>query len=814
MKQLFTSILFILLFLNIQAQKITGKLIDKNKQALSFATVALFNEADSALIKGALTDEAGLFEMDNIANGKYYIISSYLGYDDDMKNFEISGSDIILDDIVLNEQTAVLTEVVVKAKKPLIEVLADKTILNMDASLTSGGLNGLELLRKAPGVTVDNNENVQLKGKNGVRIYIDGKPSYLNNQELAGLLKGMTAADIEAIEIITNPSAKYDAQGNAGIINLRLRKNKNFGTNGNLNLYAGYGKFHKSYASLNLNNRNKKINTFGSIGFGSSKYYNESKFYREQNKNTIDQVQEENNKENPLNGKVGIDYYANDKNTIGALINFNTQFKDNVWTSSSRSAITTLSTREVIDSVLQAGNTITRNSINANANINYRYADTIGNEIIVDLDKGYYRSESTSMQPNVYRKTFDGEILNERNFTNETPSDIDINTAKIDYNKSLKKIKSNLSIGAKHATVKTKNTFLLYNIIDGNAVKDFEMSNKFNYTEDVSAAYINLSGVLTKKINYQGGLRYEHTHSIGDLKREAGIPSHEEDYVERDYNNLFPSGALTYTFDPNNVLNLTYSKRIQRPSYQDLNPFDWRLDELTFRKGNPFLKPQYSNNLELSYTVKQAATIGVGYSNAYDLIVDIVERDPGNSNKAFINYKNLAEQEQISLTINSPLPITKWWNGYLSATFFKAFYKARFPEYTFDLATPIATNLYMEHSITLPKNMAFEVSGWFNSGNIWGGSMVSKAQGSLDLGWKKNILQGNGSIKVGFTDLLHTAGWGSTSTVIPGFYFKGSGQWESQRLNINFTYRFGNSQVKSERQRKTGLEDEKNRIKG
>ena len=253
---------------------------------------------------------------------------------------------------------------------------------------------------------------------------------------------------------------------------------------------------------------------------------------------------------------------------------------------------------------------------------------------------------------------------------------------------------------------------------------------------------------------------------------------------------------------------------MERPDYEDLNPFEWRLNELTFRKGNPFLRPQYSDNLELSYTIKQAATIGIGYTSSYDLIVDIIERDFNQSDKAFISYRNLADQEQISLTINTPLPIKKWWNGYFSATIYQAYFKARFPEYSFDITSPIATNLYMEHSFTLPKDMAFEISGWFNSGNVWGGAMLNSPQGSLDLGWKKNFWNNNASIKIGFTDLLQTARWKGESSSIPGLVFKANGRWESQRLNVNFNYRFGNSNVKSERQRKTGLEDEKNRIKG
>ncbi|HRG22728.1 MAG TPA: TonB-dependent receptor, partial [Saprospiraceae bacterium] len=264
--------LFIFCFLfsisSLFGQQISGTIKDANGNAIEFVSVTLFQSSDSLLVKGEVTDEQGKFYISGTLPGKYYIECSFVGFE------TFRSTEFTLDDkngmdlgiIALQASTQMIEEVTVKARKPLIEIQADKMILNTDASISAVGSNGLDLLRKAPGVTIDNNENIQLKGKNGVNVYIDGKPSYLSPSELASLLKGLTSSDIEAIEIITNPSAKFDAQGNAGIINLRLRKNKNFGTNGNLNLSGGYGKYHKSYASLNLNNRNQKVNTFGNFG--------------------------------------------------------------------------------------------------------------------------------------------------------------------------------------------------------------------------------------------------------------------------------------------------------------------------------------------------------------------------------------------------------------------------------------------------------------------------------------------------------------------------------------------------------------------
>lgn len=813
MKSLF--IFFILFSIsNLFGQQISGTIKDANGNAIEFVSVTLMQSSDSLLVKGEVTDDQGKFYISGAQTGKYYIECSFVGFETYRSAPFIleSGSDLALGDVVLQAATQMIEEVTVKAKKPLIEIQADKMILNTDASISAVGSNGLDLLRKAPGVTIDNNENIQLKGKNGVNIYIDGKPSYLSPAELASLLKGLTAADIEAIEIITNPSAKFDAQGNAGIINLRLRKNKNFGTNGNLNLSGGYGKYHKSYASLNLNNRNKKVNTFGNVGLGSNKYYNELNLRREQDGAIYDQRQSQVNTNVPLNMKMGVDYYANDKHTFGVLLNGNTQLKNREFISTSKTNIYSLLSPTRIDSTLDATNTIANHSYNANVNLNYRYTDTIGNELSVDLDKGFFSATSTSMQPNRYTNGSTGEVTTRRDFTNDTPSTIDISTAKLDYTHTFKKSGLRLSSGGKYARVKTENTFDFFNLVDGSPIKDIDQSNQFNYTEEVSALYLNLAGGKGKW-NYQAGLRMENTHSIGDLKRDTSISAMPSDYVDRNYTGFFPSAALTYNHSEMHSVNLTYSRRIDRPNYEDLNPFEWRLDELSFRKGNPFLLPQYNNNLELSYTLKQAATISLGYSNSQDVVTDIVENDPNKPGRSFINYRNLASQEQFSLSINSPLPLTKWWNGYFSATLYKAYYKARFPEYTFDVETPIATNIYMEHNFSLPKDYTFEVSGWFNSASIWGGSWLTEPQGSLDLGLKKVLMGGKATIKLGVTDILYTAPWNSYSEAIPGLKISGNGAWESQRVNLNFNYRFGNSEVKSARRRTTGLEDENKRIK-
>jgi outer membrane receptor protein involved in Fe transport len=309
-------------------------------------------------------------------------------------------------------------------------------------------------------------------------------------------------------------------------------------------------------------------------------------------------------------------------------------------------------------------------------------------------------------------------------------------------------------------------------------------------------------------------LRAENTHSIGDLTRDPSLPTKTEDYVDRNYLNFFPSAALTYNMSEKHGLNFTYSRRIDRPNYEDLNPFEWRLDELTFRKGSPFLRPQYTNNYEAKYVFMGFASLGASYSKTTDLISDLVEYDKNVPNKSFINYRNLASQESYGLTLSTPTPIKKWWNGFLNLTMSKQIYVANFPEYQFKAQTPIAWNLYAEQTFSLPKGFVYEISGWYNSASIWGGSWLSKAQGSLDMGVQKKILKNQGTLKLNVTDIFFTAPWRATGNAIPGLSIKGGGAWESRQVKLNFNYRFGKNTVKGARNRKTGLEEEKGRIKG
>jgi iron complex outermembrane recepter protein len=783
--------------------KITGKLVSTEGKAVSFATVSLQKTNDSSLVKAVVSDKEGLYELVNIAYGNYLLEVSSVGYEKAAKPVTLDKKQVAYD-FSLAAGSKTLNEVIIKTKKPLIEVKADKTVFNVEASINAQGSNALELLSKSPGVLVDNNENISIKGKTGVKVYVDGKMMQLDNKDLASYLKSINSNDIEAIEMITNPSAKYDASGNAGILNIRLKKNKKYGTNGSVNLGYVQGITPKGNGSVNLNYRDKKINLFSNVGGNIGQYKETLDLYRIQSDSIYDQKGINRNRDKSLNIKAGADLFLDAKNTIGVMVTSN--FNDNTWSSESNTPIYYKPTGAFVKK-LTAFNTVPGSRTNANFNFNYRFADTTGKTINVDADYGLFRGTGRSLQPNNYYAQ-NGNLLYSLIYRNYTPTNIDIYTLKADM--EINKWKGKLGYGVKSAYVRTANTFDFFNVIDGKDEKQLGKSNSFDYKEYVNAAYVNYNRQLNSKWAIQVGVRAEQTNSEGVLTRADG-QRQTDDKVKRSYLDFFPSGALTWTVNKNNTLNLTYSRRIDRPSYQDLNPFENKLDELTYMKGNAFLKPQYTDNIELTHTFMGYVNTTLNYSRVKDYSTMIT--DTANKNATFIQQRNLAKQEIFGFSIGAPVPIAKWWMGYVNIWGNRQQFKGEFNGEKLNRSYNMY-GLYMQNTITLSKNKGLtgEVSGWYNGPGVWGGTWEVKPMGGFDVGLQKNILKGKGSIKASVTDVLWTQYWRSKNN-FAGVKIDGQGKNESRTFRLNFTYRFGNNNVKEARDRKTGLESEAGRIK-
>jgi len=799
---------FLTLFgISSQAQQVNGTAQDEQGKPLANASIALKKSRDSSVLKLGVSNSAGKFEFVNIPSGNYFINVSHVGYTPhNSVVFEVKGEGTTTAPLVpLAKAAADLKEAVVTSRKPPVEVKADKIILNVEGSINAVGQDALELLRKSPGVMVDKDDNLSVSGKNGVQVFIDGRPTPLSGKDLSEYLKTLQSSNIESIEIISNPSAKYEAAGNAGIINIKLKKNKSYGTNGTVTAGYNIGTYAKYNGGLSLNHRDGNINVFGNYNYNHT--LNEFNFnlYRKTADTIFDQHSVMKNDNNSHNFKAGMDYFINKKSTIGAIVT-GTLSDQNMHTTSGTS-IYYIPTGELVKT-LKANNTNKGRRDNGDLNLNYRYADTSGHEWNMDADYGIYRITSDQLQPNFYftpsHQPFDSSIHNIL-----APTDIDIYSFKTDYAQNLKK--GRLELGGKTSYVKSANDFQDFNVTFGDKDKDFGKSNNFNYKENINAVYGNYNRPLKGGWVVQAGLRIENTNVKGltnGYRLEAGVYKPYDTSFNRHYTNFFPSGAVTYSKNPMKQWTLNYSRRIDRPAYQDLNPFEFRLDAYTFQKGNTELRPQYTNSIGLTYMYKYKLTTTLNYSHVNDVFTQLV--DTTEKSKAFITKKNLATQDIVSLNISYPFQY-KWYSVFGNLNTYYSIYKANFGTGRTINVNVYSANIYAQQSARLGKGWTAEVIGFYTSPSIYQGTFKTRTIWSVDGGISKTVLKSKGTVKASLSDIFNTLHFTSTSD-FAGQSINANGHWESRLFKLFFTYRFGNNQVKAARQRKLGAEEESKRV--
>ena len=795
-------ILFItLLFFNtVSAQNtIIGKVVTNDLQPVPSAILSLLNSETNEFIKGELTGNKGTFQFNNIDNGSYTLLITSLGLKDyKSETVILNGTIKNLNTITMSESVAKLDEVTIIAKKPMIEVKADKTIFNVANTINAIGDSGFELLRKAPGIIIDNSDSVIVEGKTGVLFYIDDRPSVLRGEDLVNFIKTLQASDIEAIEIITQPSARFDAEGNAGIINIKLKRDKSLGTNGTVTSSLTIGDFARTNNSISFNNRTKKASFYGTYSNNLGKSTSFINLNRTQNGNNFDAKTKSVLDNNSNNVRLGFDYYANKKSTYGIIINGN--FNNSSSESDSKTPIT-LNGSDSPSEILVAASDSKNKTSNLFTNLNYRFKDTLGHSLNIDLDYGRYNSQRENLQPNRYFDGNETQVLSENIVFFDTPMHISIFSGQIDYEQNF--LKGTLSLGAKYSKVKTDNSFDAYDRTNGNNNLDETQSNTFSYDEQINAMYFNYSRKLNK-FDLQFGLRMENTISKGIL---TSLEGNQDNRVKRNYTNWFPSGGITYQMNRANSFAIIYSKRIQRPNYQSLNPFQYRIDELSFRQGNPFLQPQYTDNIKLSHTYKYRLTTSLSYSFINDFSAQVTEAVGDNQN--FIIQRNVADQKVINLGISYPTRFNDWWKIYLNINANRNIYNATNPDFVSIEQNTL--NLYVQNTFKLPKAITFEVSGWYSSPSIWGGTYETKSLGSLNLAFQKKFLDDKLTARLGFNDILFTTPW-QGETRFGNLFIDGNGGNDSRQIRFNITYNFGRNEIKKARKRNTGIENEKNRI--
>ncbi|WP_442588777.1 outer membrane beta-barrel protein [Pedobacter sp. AW31-3R] len=806
-----TLLLFSIACLQLKAQTspvkgdISGKVLDETGKGFPYTTVSLLNAKDSAVVKGTLSADNGTFQLNNIEPGTYVVAFYVVGYKKIYRGpFSVSAEKNVqvLKEVQLAQDSRQLKGVEIVKQKPLVERQIDKTVINVENSALSVGNNALEILQKSPGVTVDKDGNLSLRGKKGVNVMIDGKPTYLSSEQLANLLRSTGGSAIQSIELITNPSSKYDAAGNSGIINIRFKKNRNYGTNGSVLGGGGYGRFYKAIAGLTLNHREKKFNVFGNYDFASTKRFGSTDIVRLNNtatdKTYFDQTNYMTKKRTSHNYKGGLDYFINDRNTLGLAINgYDSQGANDA------KILTLIGDRpSKTDSSVVARNPSRNKYTGMSVNLNFKSViDTLGQEISFDADYSQYRDREDIAFHNQYLDAAGQTSKDDYLFRNFTPKKINIWAAKTDYTYPLNKTMK-LEMGLKSSFVETDNHFVFENFTDNAWQNDARRSNTFLYNENINAAYANINRKF-KTTNVQLGLRAEQTNSKGNSVTENKI-------VNRNYLNLFPSVFINQELSKNHDMGVSYSRRIDRPDYGSLNPFVYFVDLYSYRYGNPFLKPQYTNAFELSYSYRKTLNISVAFSRTKDVITDVLLTDTATKT-IFISKQNLAAQDAYNLNVSYPVQVTKWWN---TSNNFTGYYN-RFSAP--DIAgSPyksgrLAFNLNTNQSVTVNKTTSIETSAYYQSRQIYG-TLIIEPQYSVDLGIKKSFFEQKMDVKLAANDIFKMQRSQITSA-IPSQNYVVKERWESQVFWLTCVYRFGSKDIKAARQRSGSSEAEGRRAK-
>ncbi|NND05861.1 MAG: TonB-dependent receptor [Saprospiraceae bacterium] len=790
-----------------QTGTISGKLLDDTEEPVIYANVSLHLISDSTLVKVEPSNEEGVFTFHEINPGSYFLRASFVGFAElEVRDLILEGDQKLeLQALTFESSSVQLETATITAQRSILEVRSDRTVFNVQGTINSAGENAIELLRKAPGVLVDNNDNISVLSRSGVLVYIDGKRLPLSGQDLSNYLQNLTAEQIDRIDIISNPGAKYEAEGNAGIIDIRLKKDKNTGANGTVSSNISQGFYNRGNVNVSGNYRNKNLNIFGNAGYNGGSGFNTIIFDSYQNNLILDEYNRFKRNWNTYDYRVGADFFINKNHTLGFIMGGQISERDN--NSANRIEISPVTNREQIDSILVANNTSTGENDQNTFNINYRF-EKDQKTLNIDADYGRFRNTNLRYQPNQYFDQTEKLVLTEVVNSFDTPRDIDIYTFKVDYEVPLGKGK--FGVGTKLSKVTTDNTFLLFDVLGGEDLLNNQRSNRFKYDESVYAAYVTYTTPLGEKWNLTTGLRAEETDATGDL--QAFLPELQEDPVDFDYLSWFPSAGLTYQLSQQNMLSLNYGRRINRPDYNVLNPFRNQLSELSFEKGNAFLQPEIVNNLELGYTLKYMYNFKLAYSRTVDQITRLIGPSEEDVRASFITWDNLASQTIFSANVSAPIQFSEIWNAYINLSGSHINNQADYGNGAIVDVQAWSYNMFQQHTIKLPKGFTGEVSGWYSGPGVWGGVFLYQHSWSLNLGLQKKFFKNNMNVKLSAQDIFYESGWEGVSE-FNGLMSEGFGNWDSRRVSLSVSYNFGNQNIKS-RNRKTGMEDESKRVGG
>jgi hypothetical protein len=777
-----------------------GSLTETSGSPVPFSPLMLKKSSDSVLYKGEMSNELGEFTIEKIQPGEYFLEINATGFA--KKYIAVSVQDSVTYDlgkIVLDQKSTELNTVSVVAEKPFIERQADKTVVNVENSIVQAGSSLLEVMEKLPGVLVDQDGQIAVKGKQGVVVMIDGKPSVLSGQDLANLLRGIPSSGVQKIEIITNPSAKYDAAGNAGIINIVMKRNRLAGFNGSISTGYGQGRYSKYNAAISLNYKKDWYNLFFNYSYANRKGFNNlmlnRKFYEGDTLNTV--FETDNYIVFPFvthTPRLGADFNLSKKTTLSLLgsgvANSFEPYANNHTDilNGAGSKVSSYDFRNDSDDNWY--------NYSGNAQLNTQL-DTAGQELRFDLDYARYWNNTDQLFTTTTKNASDSVTATDY-LVGAQHGNLYLYSGKLDYTLPLKK-STKFEAGIKSSYVSSDNNMEFFNRISGEDLFDSARSSHFLYSENINAAYVNFNKQF-EKLTVQLGLRAEQTIAKGEQVLDG-------QNFSRSYEQLFPTAFIDYKLSEKHGLNLSLGRRIDRPGYEQMNPFKRLIDATTYSEGNPYLLPQLTYNTELTYSYDNTFFATAGYSITTQNITDVLIQDAA-SRTTVQTIVNINEFNYYSLNLSYSKRLTKWWNTNTSILSYYGIYTGTINNFNIDQGTPsfyFSTN----NSFSIVDGFSMECSFNYNYKMLYGVTTMNP-NSNLTIGAQKTFNKKRGTITLNCTDIF----WKAYPSGVTDFGNVNE-SWTSKRdtrvVNLTISFKLGKGQGARMR-RNTGADEEKSRI--
>ncbi len=731
------------LFSYSQTLTVSGKIVDGADKPVAFANITIL-KSDNTVLKSSIADSLGQFSVEVTANESLSIKFTAIGLKERLLTVEALNSSKDLGTLKMEIDDKALKNVNILSMRPTIIQKADRMVVNVEGTAMAAGNTAYDVLSKAPGIFIDQDGNIQLNGRAGVTVMIDGRLTYLSTRDLRTLLEGMPAENLKNLEIITNPSAKYDAEGVTGILNINLRKNTLRGMNGSI--YSGYNynfKQHGYSAGGNINYKSNRWNSFVNLDLASRAGGREATFtrifYGPSTTTYFDQMATGNFRvQGPPSVRIGTDFTLTGKNTIGAMVNYTTnRAKSDFLTDTYIGADKTNPSQFII-----ADNYNKNTYRNLTGNVHFTSKlDTLGSNYSVDLDYVRITNKGEGNFYNYFTDLINDQVTQDFLYTS-IPNGYDIYSGRTDF--ALHSGNDQVwEFGAKGAHVVSDNDSRFY-FNNGSLQLDPNRTNHFKYKETILAAYINSKGNLSKNFSYQAGLRAENTSSIGHLITTDVVN-------KRKYLDFFPSFFLQQTVNKNYGINYSYSRRLTRPNYGNLNPFRYYRDPYTWVEGNPFLRPQYTHSFSIAQVLKGVYNLTVSYQLTKDMMSEIPILNVAETTTIYTTG-NMDKGHSLAINAVGPLRITKKWDSQntLLLSYSKYDLLSNNGPLTNDQVFFMAQS---NHTILLPESFRLEVNLLFRGPSAYGlyrmGSMHR-----VDLAVKKPVFKKKLDLTLNVSDLF------------------------------------------------------------